>query len=217
MPGPGPVAALLVLLAAAGGLLAARVPEHAAAPIVVLVPQGVLIAVLVLAMLVGRWRPRDCGLGGCTRRQLAAGLLLAPLLVVVANGVHTVVVHVLGEPPAAVLHVDDIISRLYHQGGWATLILLAGVLPGMAEEALLRGVVLSGLRRRLSAPAAVTVTALAFAALHMSPWRFFPQLILGLVAGMLAVRTGSCWPAAAMHALYNAQIVALAVVYPPRT
>lgn len=216
MPGPGPLAAVAVLVATAGCLVAAAllVPAHAAAPVVVLVPQALLVVVILLALLIGRWKPGECGLGGCTRRQLLAGLAAVPLLVGAALAMGKLVVWTLGDPPAAVLRIDELIRRLRELGGWTTVLLLTAVLPGLVEEALLRGVVLTGLRRRLSAPAAVTVTALAFAALHLSPWRFLPQLLLGLAAGLLAVRTGSCWPGALMHAAFNAVIVGLSALAP---
>jgi membrane protease YdiL (CAAX protease family) len=216
MPGPGPFAAIAVLVATAGCLVAAAllVPAHATAPVVVLVPQALLVLVILLALLLGRWRPGECGMGGCTRRQLLTGLAAAPLLVGAALMAGKLVVWTLGDPPAAVLRIDDLIRQLRGQGGMALVLLLTAVLPGLVEEALLRGVVLTGLRRRLSAQAAVTVTAVAFAALHLSPWRFLPQLILGLAAGLLAVRTGSCWPGAVMHAAFNAMVVALSLAVP---
>jgi len=49
----------------------------------------------------------------------------------------------------------------------------------------------------------VLVCALLFAALHFSPWRFLPQLSLGILLGWLTLRTGSCWPAAVGHAVHN--------------
>ena len=218
MSGPGPVAAVAVLAASAGGLLAASwlVPAEAAAPIVVLVPQALLLLVILLALLLGRWRPADCGLGGCTGRQLLLGLAVMPLLVGAAYAVNDVVLRLLGPAPEPVARIDRIIRELHALGGWPVVLLLAAVLPGLVEEALMRGVVLSGLRRRLSAPAAVAVTALVFAALHLSPWRFLPQLLLGLAAGLLAVRTGSCWPGAVMHASFNALLVGLSVAVPAR-
>lgn len=216
MSGPGPLAAIAVLVATAGSLVTAAllVPAHAAAPIVVLVPQALLVLVILLALLIGRWRPSECGMGGCTRRQLLVGLAAMPLLVGAAFVANAAVVSLLGPPPESVTRIDGLIRHLRGQGGMALVILLTAVLPGLVEEALLRGVVLTGLRRRLPAATAVSVTALAFAALHLSPWRFMPQFILGLAAGLLAVRTGSCWPGAAMHAAFNTLVVALSLAVP---
>ena len=38
----------------------------------------------------------------------------------------------------------------------------------------------------------------------MSPERFIPQFLVGLLLGTLVVRCGSLWPAILLHALHNA-------------
>jgi len=51
---------------------------------------------------------------------------------------------------------------------------------------------------------AVVVSALAFALFHLSAVRFAPTLLLGLVLGTLAVRTGTLWASIVAHLLNNA-------------
>jgi membrane protease YdiL (CAAX protease family) len=84
------------------------------------------------------------------------------------------------------------------------------MLPGICEELLFRGVILTGLRRSFGPVAAVAVSALLFAALHASPWRFFPQLLLGVLLALLTLRSGSVLPAVVAHAAYNASAYLIA-------
>lgn len=214
--GPGPAAAIAVLGLAAAGLLAAALVGRDAHPVVlVLLPQLVLAA--LVAMAARRWGLAGCGLGPAWPRDYGMALVAAPLLVGAALGLNVLVIAVLGQPQGSARHVEEVLTRLDTLGGPVVLVALAAVLPGVVEEALLRGVVLTGLRRRLPAWLAVVATALAFAALHWSPWRFLPQLALGLAAGWLAVRAGSCWPSAVLHAVYNTLVLMTMLIGQGRT
>ena len=50
---------------------------------------------------------------------------------------------------------------------------------------------------------AVVLSAVAFGAVHMIPHQVFYATLLGLVLGLLAIRTGSIWPGLAFHAVFN--------------
>ena len=77
------------------------------------------------------------------------------------------------------------------------------------EELLFRGLLLTALRDRLGAVDAAAVAAALFAAAHLSLEQFFALCVLGFATGGAAVRSGSVWPAAALHASYNATALAL--------
>ncbi|HAA50201.1 MAG TPA: CPBP family intramembrane metalloprotease domain-containing protein, partial [Planctomycetaceae bacterium] len=81
--------------------------------------------------------------------------------------------------------------------------LAVAVTPAVCEEFLFRGFVLSALdhpgRRRL----AVVLSALAFGVVHMIPQQVFYATLLGLVLGLMALRTGSIWPGLAFHFTFN--------------
>lgn len=83
------------------------------------------------------------------------------------------------------------------------------VVPAIAEELAFRGVVLGALLRRMSAPGAVLLQAVLFALLHGSMFRLLPTLVLGLLLGLLTLRTRTLWPAMAAHALNNGILVTL--------
>jgi membrane protease YdiL (CAAX protease family) len=70
------------------------------------------------------------------------------------------------------------------------LVLLAALVPAVAEEALFRGVVLSSLRRRLPTAAAVVITGTVFGLFHLTPetaFRFLPTAWLGILLSWVVV------------------------------
>jgi sodium transport system permease protein len=94
-------------------------------------------------------------------------------------------------------------------GPLAAALAVYALTPGICEELLCRGALLSAVRTRLGPAAAVGVTALLFAALHLSPYRFVPQLLLGLSLGAITVWSRSVVPAMIVHALNNGAVVVL--------
>ena len=89
------------------------------------------------------------------------------------------------------------------------LIGVLAVVPAVAEELAFRGVVLGALLRRMQAPGALVLQALLFALLHGSLFRLLPTFALGLLLGLLTLRTRSLWPAMLAHALNNGILVVL--------
>ena len=86
----------------------------------------------------------------------------------------------------------------------ATTLIGAIVLAPITEELTFRGLVFVALRRRFAWPAAGTLTALAFAALHgYGVAGFLSVWWSGLVWSWAYERTHSLWPAIAGHAAAN--------------
>jgi sodium transport system permease protein len=90
-----------------------------------------------------------------------------------------------------------------------------GVVPGICEEIVFRGVVLSALRKRLPVHAAVWITGLAFAALHLDFGGLIPRTVLGAALGYITVYSGSIFPAMLLHAAFNGSQVGLIAWYEP--
>ncbi|GDY14569.1 sodium extrusion protein NatB [Planctomycetota bacterium] len=99
------------------------------------------------------------------------------------------------------------LTTLQHAIGPVGLLVLVTITPGLCEEPLFRGTLLAGLRRGIGDRGAIVVTSFLFAAMHLSPWRFFPQFTLGIFLATLVLRTGSIWPAVVVHALHNGLMV----------
>ncbi len=89
---------------------------------------------------------------------------------------------------------------------WA-LVLLVGISPGITEELLFRGALLSGMRRDLSPVKVVLWQALLFAAAHGSVHRALPTALLGALFALVTLRTRSLFPAVVLHAVYNSIVV----------
>ncbi len=210
---PGIVMAITAWLLAALGIVGAGLvvgPKPDLLMSVLVAQAAVLLPVLILTL---RLPLRDIGLGPAPWRSLLAGLAWAPAAALLSFVANLPVLVFAGLPPPG-QPVEQAIKTIHEQLGWAGLVLITAVLPGLLEEALFRGVILSGLRRRLSPWAAILLTALAFACLHLSPWRFLPQLALGCLLGWMTLRSGSCWPAALTHAGHNALLVVIARLAP---
>jgi membrane protease YdiL (CAAX protease family) len=86
------------------------------------------------------------------------------------------------------------------------------LLPAVAEELLFRGFLLTALQQRLGAIDAAAVAAALFALIHLDIQQFFLYCVLGGACGLLAVRSGSVWPAVVLHAGFNATAVATALL-----
>ena len=93
--------------------------------------------------------------------------------------------------------------------GTVSLVVIA-ILPGLCEELVVRGALLPSLVGRLGPGGAVVGSAFLFAAMHADPYRFLFTLTIGLVLGLLRLRTGSLWPPVLAHVTLNALTFAIA-------
>ena len=97
----------------------------------------------------------------------------------------------------------------------AYVILVAGVLPAIAEEFFFRGFVMSSLQKSLRPVWQVLLSGLIFGGFHvingsvLSIERFMPATFLGIVLGWVAYRTGSLWPGILLHAMHNGLMFSL--------
>lgn len=90
---------------------------------------------------------------------------------------------------------------------WALLFVLA-ISPGICEELLFRGALLTAQRRDLSAAKVVLWQALLFGAAHASIYRFAPTAAVGALLACVALRARSVLPGMLLHAAYNGLLVA---------
>jgi sodium transport system permease protein len=83
------------------------------------------------------------------------------------------------------------------------IILAIGVAPGVCEELAFRGFILSGFARTARPAVAIGLSAVAFGVVHVIPQQVFNATLLGLVLGLLALRSGSLLPGVVFHIAYN--------------
>jgi hypothetical protein len=169
-------------------------------------PAAALVAILGLdpRPFLGLTRPPP----GALRLALAVGLLA----ILAGGALQALWASVL---PDEVLETFDV-TRLFHRPPWEQRLLVFGatVLAPCCEELAFRGHLLSALRLRWSPGAAVGLSALAFALLHLDPVRLPGLLFLGTLYGWMAWRAGSVWPGVLAHAVNNGTATALALAWP---
>jgi sodium transport system permease protein len=90
---------------------------------------------------------------------------------------------------------------------WTTNFLVFGLLAAVCEELAFRGLILSGLLRRFRPHNAVILSSFLFALFHMNVFQFVPAFLLGLVLGLLTVRSNSLAPAILFHLLHNTLLI----------
>jgi membrane protease YdiL (CAAX protease family) len=91
--------------------------------------------------------------------------------------------------------------------GLAPGLIIIGVFAPVCEELLFRGVLARSLETRFRRPAAIAISALAFALAHESPYRLFAPLLIGAIAAYVTLRSRSVVPAIVLHALNNTILV----------
>ncbi len=151
--------------------------------------------------------------GPWTAWAVAAGLVFALTVATRAAGwAYQVVARALGwEMP---LVADVPLTGIFGPGaiGLVLSIVLVVLLAPLAEELVFRRVVLEALGTRMGPWLALVAQAVLFAVYHVTPWLWGPAFVLGVACGWLAQRRATLWPAIALHAAYNAVLVA-AVFY----
>ena len=120
--------------------------------------------------------------------------------------------------PARWLEIFDI-SKLFERPPLERLGLTvaAATVAPFCEEVAFRGWLLTALRTRHSTSAAVVLSGLLFAVMHLDPVRFSALVTLGVLYGWLTWRSGSIWPAVLAHATNNGLGLALAAASGPVT
>lgn len=98
-----------------------------------------------------------------------------------------------------------------NDGGWLALglnLVTYALLPGVIEELVFRGWVLGALQP-FGERRALLLSALLFGLLHGNLTQMPFALLLGLVFGFIALRTGRLWPCMIIHAANNGMSVLL--------
>src|SRR5262249_26128997 len=96
--------------------------------------------------------------------------------------------------------------------GLGTAVVAFALIPAVCEELAFRGFILSGLEREHRTRSAILLSALMFGFLHVLLSLFqqlFNATLLGIVLGLLAVRSHSILPGILFHCVNNALTVAL--------
>jgi membrane protease YdiL (CAAX protease family) len=85
----------------------------------------------------------------------------------------------------------------------ALVVIAVGLSAPLCEEIAFRGYLQTVLAARHDLPRALVFASVLFSALHLDPVGFASRIELGALFGILAVLSGSLWPAIAAHAANN--------------
>ena len=88
-------------------------------------------------------------------------------------------------------------------------VLAFALVPALCEEIAFRGFVLHGLHQNFRPRNSVLLSSFFFALFHMNVFLFVPTFVLGVVLGLLTVRSRSLLPAISFHLLHNGVLIAL--------
>ena len=86
------------------------------------------------------------------------------------------------------------------------VLFVMALLPALCEELLFRGT-LFGIFQRWGNLAAVFITSVLFAGLHLQFYAFLPILVLGITLGLVRLWSRSLWVPTILHFVNNASIV----------
>ena len=97
---------------------------------------------------------------------------------------------------------------------WGYLVI--GLLAPLSEEIVMRGAILKELLKseKLGVWAAITISALMFALIHMNPVQMPHAFLIGLLLGWMYWRTGSILPGVAYHWANNSIAFVMYAFYP---
>lgn len=199
-----PRAAVKLVAAAVGTLYAVQI---------LLVQLGVLaLAVsmisnlVVLAAMFAFARARRITAATLGFRRAPARFLVAAGLLGISMWYVTLLLVELLKPPGDVTELEALVRELPLPITLTALTLF----PAFTEEIVFRGVLARSLAARYRPVLGIAISAATFGVFHIFPPQIVSTFVLGLVLGLLAVRSRSIVPSIIVHVLNNAVAVVLA-------
>jgi membrane protease YdiL (CAAX protease family) len=98
---------------------------------------------------------------------------------------------------------EKLADRAVHAPDVALLVLVVVIGAPVVEELFYRGLLQRSVERRWGTGFAVVGTAVVFAAIHFQPYDFLALALFGVLASMLAARTGRLGPGIWAHVAFN--------------
>lgn len=137
-----------------------------------------------------------------------------PLVVICAMAAEALTLRSLTGSPNRAGQSSDLLSDLSSVS--APVVVLAFVVVAMAtplwEEALFRGALFSGFRRRLGTPLAILLSAAVFACCHIAPPVLPFVFVLGLGLGWIRWFHRNLWASVLVHCLNNSLSLTIALL-----
>lgn len=170
---------------------------YAMTPLLTLISNLLTLGILLVVFLIRRKKPlAEVRFKGVPFRTALAAVGVAPVL-------YLVVTLVLSALPEVWLESYAEASASLENTGVVAFIATALAAP-VAEEVVFRGLILSRLRRAMPGWLALVLSALIFGVCHGHPVWIAYAFVLGMIFGLMTLRTGSILPSMLTHILFNA-------------
>ena len=112
----------------------------------------------------------------------------------------------------SMLFVDNTVAAISGdvlEAPFLVMLFIIGIFGPFSEELVFRGIVYQGYRRSGTAFAAMLLSALLFALMHMNFNQAAYALVIGVMVVLLVEATGSLWSSMIFHMVFNSQQVCL--------
>jgi len=153
-----------------------------------------------------RWNSVSLGI---VLRSMILGVSAWGMATAVYLATVPVVEYLFGSDPLLTWFTQAIPETIAQLG---VFLIVMAVLPGICEETLFRGAIQGTFEKR-GVWKGVIYAAILFAGYHLNPWSFIPAIALGVLFGVVTVRTNSILPAMVCHASNNCMAVIMAFIY----
>lgn len=167
----------------------------------------------------------DIGLGKPAATQIGVGVALGLVVFVTVTaaeiGMGVLLPIVL---PKAVFQGLTEFTKAVTAGGMFTAIdsipiklmfaIVGAVAAPIGEEVFFRGLLYNSLKRRLNVPAAIVLSGLMFALVHIGPLAIFLIFPMGMFLAYIYEKTKSLWVTICIHATHNGLSFAIAMAFP---
>ncbi len=131
--------------------------------------------------------------------SVAGGILLGAGAFFIATVIAALLSPVFSDSLENTQALNDIIAK----SPVPLLFLMVAIMPAIGEELMFRGFTMGALKQVCRPAAAVLLTAVMFAAYHLSVIRFFALLPLSIALSYAAYRTNSIYVSMVMHLINN--------------
>lgn len=89
---------------------------------------------------------------------------------------------------------------------WSTVIMMS-VLPPVLKELAFRGFIMTKLEKVGSTTEAILIQAAMFSILHLIPTVFISHFVIGIILGIIRLRSQSLYPCILLHAMWNGYVI----------
>ncbi|MDE6434075.1 MAG: CPBP family intramembrane metalloprotease [Lachnospiraceae bacterium] len=183
-------------------------PEEYGSLISILMTQGYLLVAAIIYLIVTKTSPMK----DLRMKKYKISTFFLSLVVLVTSAPMATWLNALSqlfaknETSAAIFQVTEMVPM------WLG-ILIIGFLPGLVEETLYRGIMLTAFRKR-SVLTGIVVSALSFGLMHMNFNQIMYAIYLGVVFALVVEATGSLISTMVLHMLFNGMNVAYVYILP---